>query len=174
MKKSLRKRSSKKSLKKHNKKSTSFIKELVKLPTSPIRNFEKTNCIFCFKQVNKTDLLNHQKNDIFCAQKRQDISFNQGLSLAIHNKESNDGGSSPGSPEDTPIRSRRQRRRRIVDSPDSPDYTPIRRRRKRKIVDSPDSPVVSSKSKKALLNSIVTYNANNLRKLLNNNIKVYL
>ena len=168
MKKSLRKRSSKKSLKKHNKKSTSFIKELVKLPTSPIRNFEKTNCIFCFKQVNKTDLLNHQKNDIFCAQKRKDISFNQGLSLAIHNKESNDGGSSPGSPEDTPIRSRR---RRIVDSPDSPDYTPIRRRRKRKIVDSPDSPVVSSKSKKALLNSIVTYNANNLRKLLNNNIK---
>ena len=154
MKKSLRKRSSKKSLKKHNKKSTSFIKELVKLPTSPIRNFEKTNCIFCFKQVNKMDLLNHQMNDTSCLQKRKDISFNQGLSLIIHNKELNDGGSLPtGSPEDTPIRSKKQRRR-IVDSPDSPD-----------------SPIVSSKSKKALLNSIVTYNANNLRKLLNNNIK---
>lgn len=172
--KSLRKRSSKKSLKKHNKKSTSFIKELVKLPTSPIRNFEKTNCIFCFKQVNKMDLLNHQMNDTSCLQKRKDISFNQGLSLVIHNnKELNDGGSSPpDSPEDTPIRSKKQRRR-IVDSPDSPDYTPIirSRRRKRKIVVSPVSPVVSSKSKKALLNSIVTYNANNLRKLLNNNIK---
>ena len=170
--KSLRKRSSKKSLKKHNKKSTSFIKELVKLPTSPIRKFEKTNCIFCFKQVNKIDLLNHQKNDIFCLQKRKDISFNQGLSLAIHNIELNDGGSSPpGSPEDTPIRSKKQRRR-IIDSPDSPDYTPIIRSGRRKRIGSPySSPVVSNKSKKALLNSIVTYNANNLRKILNNNIK---
>jgi len=154
-----KKKSVKKSLKRPKSlKKTSFVKELEKIPTSPVRNFEKTNCIFCFKQVLKKDLTDHQRNDVSCSQKRKDISFNQGLSFVIHNNnEKKDDGSSPSS---------------------SPDYTPIKRRgKRRRIIDSPDSPsspTISSgvkKSRKALLNSLLTYNANNLRKLLNKNIK---
>jgi len=153
-----KKKSLKKSLKRPKSlKKTSFVKELEKIPTSPVRNFEKTNCIFCFKQVLKKDLTDHQRNDVSCSQKRKDISFNQGLSFVIHNNNEKTDGSSPSS---------------------SPDYTPIKRRGKRRIIidspDSPSSPPISSgvkKSRKVLLNSILTYNANNLRKLLNKNIK---
>ena len=81
-----KKKSLKKSLKRPKSlKKTSFVKELEKIPTSPVRNFEKTNCIFCFKQVLKKDLTDHQRNDVSCSQKRKDISFNQGLSFVIHN-----------------------------------------------------------------------------------------
>jgi hypothetical protein len=159
----------------------SFVKELEKIPTSPVRNFEKTNCIFCFKQVLKKDLTDHQKNDISCSQKRKDISFNQGLSFVIHNNndKTSEDGASPSSPEDTPIK--RRGKRRIIGSPDSPsssdDYTPIKRIGKRRIINSPDSPaspVISNsvkQSRKALFNSLLTYNGNNLRKLLDRNIK---
>jgi len=178
-----KKKSVKKSLKRPKSlKKTSFVKELEKITTSPVRNFEKTNCIFCFKQVLKKDLTDHQRNDVSCSQKRKDISFNQGLSFVIHNNNEKTDGSSPSSsPDYTPIK-RRGKRRIIIDSPDSPssspDYTPIKRRgKRRKIIDSPDSPSsppISSgvkKTRKALLNSLLTYNANNLRKLLNKNIK---
>ena len=189
MKKSVRKnlkRSSgkKKSVKKSFKrpksvqKKSSFLKELEKIPKSPVRILEKTNCIFCFKQVLKKDLLDHQKNDLSCLQKQKDLSFNQGIAFVIHNNNNKSDGSSPSSEdEDTPIKPGR-RRRRIIDSPvssEDEDNTPIKQgRRRRRIIDSPDSPGISKsvkQSRKALFNSLLTYNSNNLRKLLNKNIK---
>ena len=116
MKKSVRKnlkRSSgkKKSVKKSFKrpksvqKKSSFLKELEKIPKSPVRILEKTNCIFCFKQVLKKDLLDHQKNDLSCLQKQKDLSFNQGIAFVIHNNNNKSDGSSPSSEdEDTPIK----------------------------------------------------------------------
>jgi len=78
--------------------------------------------------------------------------------------------------EDAPIVNKNRRRNRIVDSDDEEDNTPIvnkKRKRRNRIVDTP-SPKKSTKTlklRKDLLDSIRRYDANYLRRLLDNKIK---
>jgi len=138
---------------------------------------EVVNCIFCFKRVRKSELLGHQKS-VDCREKKQDISFNQGLSLLIHEeakKESSMDGASPNGSPGSPLILKRKKKRRIIESPESSPDSPLIRRKKgkRRIIGSP-SPSPSPKKMTVpsnLLNQIRNYNATHLKKILSKKLK---